>query len=92
MYLKQCYANAFLYNKNKADDANNKFKNNGYLNRICVSFSEAKLVKAMLIYITISVNYVIFSSLMEIDYSMNPITVGFCTSEYVFILIPLKKQ
>ncbi|ORX60752.1 hypothetical protein BCR36DRAFT_249017, partial [Piromyces finnis] len=81
MYLKRCYSNVSIYNKNKTDNLYNKFTNSGYMRRLCLAYSESRLIKTMLIYITLSMNYVIFISLFRIDYEINPMTIGFCSSE-----------
>jgi len=100
MYLKQCYTNIEFYNKENADYTNAIHKK-GYLRKISMAFTETKLINVILIYITFSIYYVLMYSLFERNYSMHPLTHGFCQTNieqippyalilfYIFIFSPL---
>ncbi|ORX81658.1 hypothetical protein BCR32DRAFT_244776 [Anaeromyces robustus] len=83
--LKQCYANSALYNKTQGQDESDirkKFRTNGFLRGICRRYNETKLIEWVLVYITCSVLFVVLISVFEINYTMNPISYGFCMTQY----------
>ncbi|ORX81655.1 hypothetical protein BCR32DRAFT_293168 [Anaeromyces robustus] len=80
-YLKQCYNNASLLSKH-SNEENSKNIARGFLQKLCTHFTEKNLIKSILIYITISIFYVVFVSLEEKHYTLHPISTGFCTIDY----------
>jgi len=82
LILKQCYANSSLYNKTQAQEDGSKYRTNGFLRRICHRYNETKLIEWVLICITISVLFVVIISVYEINYTMHPVSAGFCMTQY----------
>jgi len=85
LFLKQCYINMSLYDKYKKDQStkNNEFnRKDGYLRGLCATFTEVKLIKIIYIYVTVAELYVVLISTFEVDFTMRPISQGFCTSIY----------
>ncbi|OUM68534.1 hypothetical protein PIROE2DRAFT_3665 [Piromyces sp. E2] len=92
-----CYSNASLYNKQNNQETNDNEKQNKFVNvsgvtkRVTSYFTESKIVTALMIYMCISLFYDVVISIFEINYTMNPVSKGFCTSQYEqapqFILI-----
>jgi len=95
IYLKQCYNNAELYEKHQTVESQQKKikKRNNIMYKICIWFTEKRLVNVMLIYTTISLFYLIFLSLFERNYTYHPISRGYCQtnmeqlSESILILV-----
>jgi len=73
-----------LYDKYKKDNTNNNEFNrkDGYLRVICANFTEFKLIKIIYMYITFTQFYVVLISIFEVDFTMRPVSYGFCTFRY----------
>jgi len=84
IFLKQCYVNMSLYDKYKKDNTNNNEFNrkDGYLRVVCANFTEFKLIKIIYMYITFTQFYVVLISIFEVDFTMRPVSYGFCTFRY----------
>ena len=88
-FLKQCYVNDSLYEKFQKIDSNNKYSGKkGYLRGLCFSFTEARIIKTIFIIITVSMFYIVIAATFDLDFTMNPISHGFCSSQYeIFFFI-----
>jgi len=84
MFLKQCYVNDSLYTKFQKIDSNNKYSGKkGYLRGLCFSFTESRIIKTIFIIITITMFYVVIGATFDLDFTMNPISYGFCSVQYL---------
>ncbi|ORX63569.1 hypothetical protein BCR32DRAFT_287666 [Anaeromyces robustus] len=91
LFLRQCHINSLLYEQHKEnviyDNKKEKDENKGIIKRFCLYFTEKRIKKAILFYITFSLFFVTVISVFEIGYSMHPVSQGFCSS--ALELIPL---
>jgi len=76
LFLKQCYANAAIYSKHENTDSVKA----GIFQRLCSSITERMIFKFILQYLCVSLFYVTVVSVFGVDYKMNPVTQGFCST------------